>query len=86
MKIEIEKLKKVNKIKGNKIRIESIKDATKRETEQLSIKKEKRKTVIKELEIEIKFNELGNILDIILLKGTKNSIAEYISNGKTSWN
>ena len=46
---------------------------------------EKIKTVIKELEIEIKFNELANDLDIRLLKGTKNSvlnISEYISNRK----
>ena len=40
---------------------------------------------MKELRIEIKFNELTNNLDIRLLKGTKNfilNIAEYISNGK----
>ena len=92
IKIETEKLKKVNKIGGHKIRIESIKDTTKRETEELRIKRinkltktEKIKTVIKELRIEIKFNELANNSDIRLLKGSKKSIpniAAYISNGK----
>ena len=79
----------VNKIKGHRIRIESIKNTTKRETEELRINKlikiEKIKTVIKELRIEMKFNELSNNSDITLLKGTKKSIlniAEYISNGK----
>ena len=39
MKIETEKLKKVNKIEGHKRRIESIKDTTKRETEELRIER-----------------------------------------------
>ena len=46
---------------------------------------QKIKTVIKELGIEIKFNELASNLDIRLLKGSKKlilNIAEYISNGK----
>ena len=34
LKIKTEKLKKVDKIEGHKIRIESIKDTTKRETEE----------------------------------------------------
>ena len=48
-------------------------------------KTEKIKTVIKELRIEIKFNELANSLDIRLLKEIKNyifNVVEYISNGK----
>ena len=48
---------------------------------------EKTKIVLKELRIEIKFNELANNLDIRLLKELcfENSIlniAEYITNGK----
>ena len=92
IKRDTEKLKKVNKIEGYKIRIESIKDTAKRETEELRIKRinklkkiKKIKVVIKELRIEITFNELVNNLDIRLLKGSKKSIlniAEYISNGK----
>ena len=64
IKIETEKLKKVNKIEGHRIRIKSLKDATKRETEDLRIERinelnkiEKIKTVIKELRIEMIFNE-----------------------------
>ena len=83
---ETEKLRKVNKIGGHEIRTESRKDTTKRETEELRIerinklnKREKIKTVIEELRIEIKFNELANNLDIRLIKRTKNStfILEY---------
>ena len=92
VKTETEKIKKVKKTEAHKIRIESIKDTTKRETEQLRIKRinklnriEKIKIVLKELKIEIKFNELANNSDIRLLKGSKKSIlniVEYISNGK----
>ena len=90
--MEAEKLKKVDKIGGHKIRIESIRDTIKRETEDLGIKRtnklnrmEKTKIVLKELRIEIKFNELANNLDIRLLKRTKTSslnIAEQITNEK----
>ena len=48
--------------------------------------KEKIKTVIKELNIETKFEELTNNLDIRLIKGSTKSIlniAEYISNRKS---
>ena len=38
-KIETEKLKKVNKIQRHKIRIKSVKDATKREREDLGIER-----------------------------------------------
>ena len=37
IKIETEKQKKVNKVEGHEIRIELMKDATKRETEELRI-------------------------------------------------
>ena len=86
-----EKIENVNKIKGHKTKIESIKDATKRNTEELRIEKInklnkiKKKTVIKELKIEVKFNELATYSGIRLLKETKKSILnnpEYISNGK----
>ena len=43
------------------------------------------KTVIKELWIEIKFNELANNLDIRLINGSKKSIlniVEYITDEK----
>ena len=72
-KIETEKLKKVNKIQRHKIRIKSVKDATKREREDLGIERinklnkiEKKKK--NEIRIEIKFNELANNLDIKLLE------------------
>ena len=49
------------------------------------LNKKEKKTVIKGLKIETKFNELGNNLYIRLIKGTKNSIfnfAKYTNNGK----
>ena len=73
-KIETEKLKKVNKIQRHKIRIKSVKDATKREREDLGIErinklnKIEKKKKINELRTEIKFNELANNLDIKLLE------------------
>ena len=64
MKIETEKIKKVSQIQGYKIRIELIKDTTKRETEDLRIGKvnkinqvEKIKTEIKEIRIKVEFDE-----------------------------
>ena len=45
---------------------------------------EEMKTVIEELRIEIRFNELASNLDITLIEGFKKSVlnvAEYISNG-----
>ena len=39
IKIKTEKLKKLNKIEGHKIKIESIKYKTKRETEELGIER-----------------------------------------------
>ena len=64
MKIETEKIKKVSQIQGYKIRIELIKDTTKRETEDLRIGKvnktnqmEKIKTEIKEVRIKVEFDE-----------------------------
>ena len=64
MKIETEKIKKVSQIQGYKIRIELIKDTTKRETEDLRIGKvnktnqmEKMKTEIKEIRIKVEFDE-----------------------------
>ena len=86
LKIEIEtqKLKKVNKIEGKK----SIKDTTKRETEVVrreNRKTEKIKTAMKELRMEIKFNELASNLDIRLFKRSNKSIlniVEYVSKGK----
>ena len=64
MKIETEKIKKVSQIQGYKIRIELIKDTTKRETEDLTIGKvnkinqmEKIKTEIKEIRIKVEFDE-----------------------------
>ena len=78
--------------------MESIKDATKRETEELKIerinklkkkKTEEIKTAKNELRIKIKFNELRNNLDIRLLKETKNiilNIVEYIADGEKPYN
>ena len=64
MKIETEKIKKVSQIQGYKIRIDLIKDTTKRETEDLRIGKvnkinqmEKIKTEIKEIRIKVEFDE-----------------------------
>ena len=64
MKIETEKIKKVSQIQGYKIRIELIKDTTKRETEDLRIGKvnkinqmEKIKTEIKEIRMKVEFDE-----------------------------
>ena len=64
MKIETEKIKTVSQIQGYKIRIELIKDTTKRETEDLRIGKvnkinqmEKIKTEIKEIRIKVEFDE-----------------------------
>ena len=51
-----------------------------------SLHKRKIKTAIKEIGIEIKFNELGNNLNMRLIKKNKNYIlnnAEYISNVKS---
>ena len=69
------KTKKSKQNKRHKIRTESTKDATKREIEVQRIERRNRlnkieniKTVIKELTIEIKFNESANNLDIRLLK------------------
>ena len=70
IKIETEKLKKVNKIEGHKIKIESIKDTKNRETKELKMERINKlnkikeiKTVIEELGIELKFNESANNLD-----------------------
>ena len=41
------------------------------------LNKKEKKTVIKELKIEIKFNELANNLYIRLIKGTQNSIFNF---------
>ena len=75
IKTETEKLIKVNEIEEHKIRIESIKDTTKIETKELRIERRNKlnkigkiKTVIKELRIEIKLNELANNSDIRLIK------------------
>ena len=53
----------------------------KRETEELKIERinklkkiEEIKTVIKELRIELKFNDLANNLGVRLIKGTKNFV------------
>ena len=85
IKIETEKLKKVNKIEGHKIKIESIKDTKNRETKELKMERINKlnkikeiKTVIEELGIELKFNESANNLDIRLIKGAKNSILNNV--------
>ena len=90
---EFDEQERLEKIKINiEIRIELIKDTTKRATEKLRIdrtnklnKIEEVKTVIKELRIEIKFSELANDLDTRSIKVSKKhilNIAEYITNGK----
>ena len=90
---EFDEQETLEKIKINiEIRIELIKDTTKRATEKLRIdrtnklnKIEEVKTVIKELRIEIKFSELANDLDTRSIKVSKKhilNIAEYITNGK----
>ena len=85
IKIETEKLKKVNKIEGHKIKIESIKDTKNREIKELKMERINKlnkikeiKTVIEELGIELKFNESANNLDIRLIKGAKNSILNNV--------
>ena len=90
---EFDEQETLEKIKINiEIRIELIKDTTKRATKKLRIdrtnklnKIEEVKTVIKELRIEIKFSELANDLDTRSIKVSKKhilNIAEYITNGK----
>ena len=84
-KVRDGKTKKLNKIEGHKIRIGSMKSTAKRGTEELRIERinklnkiEEIETVIKELRTKIKFDELANNVDIILLQGTKKSILQNI--------